>query len=106
PELGVVALLEREVLEYRQIHVLEARVTEEVPAHRAKGSPRLRNQNRFAGHEAARVVLRTGVGGDRRALRPHRGGLVVCKGTLDAGDAAGHTAVFAAGAVGNGLRAK
>src|SRR4029077_9080729 len=37
PELSVVPLLEREVLEYGQIHVLEAQVAEEVPAHGAKG---------------------------------------------------------------------
>src|ERR1700730_1591541 len=37
-ELGVVPFLERQVLKYGQIHVLEARVAEEVSAHRAKGA--------------------------------------------------------------------
>jgi hypothetical protein len=38
PELGAVPLLKREDLEYREIHVLEARVAEDIPAHIAKGS--------------------------------------------------------------------
>ena len=53
PELGVVPLLEREVLEYGEIHVLEARVAEEVPAHRAKGSSHRRNHRRLAVYVAA-----------------------------------------------------
>jgi len=65
PELGVEPFLEREVLEYGEIHVLEARVAENVPAHRAKGSPLGRNQNRFAAYVAASVLERTGVGSNR-----------------------------------------
>ncbi len=49
-ELGAVSLRELEGLEYREIHVLEARVAEDVPAHRAKGSGLGRNHHRFAGH--------------------------------------------------------
>jgi len=53
PELGAVPFLELEGLEYREIHVLEARVAEDVPAHRAKGSGLGRNHHRLAGHVAA-----------------------------------------------------
>src|ERR1700730_543464 len=53
PELSVEPLLEREGLEYGEIHVLEARVAEDVPAHRAIVSSRVRNHNRFAFHDAA-----------------------------------------------------
>jgi len=38
PELGAGSLRESEVLEYREVPVLEARVAEDVPAHVAKGS--------------------------------------------------------------------
>ncbi len=55
-ELGVVPFLEREIFEYGEIHVLEARVPEDVPAHGAIGSPLGRNHNRFTGHVAATVV--------------------------------------------------
>src|SRR5260370_25667592 len=48
PERGVVPLLEREALEYGEIQVLEARVAEDIPAHRPEGSSFGRNQNRFA----------------------------------------------------------
>ena len=36
PELGAESLLEREVLEYGEIPILEARVAEDIPAHIAK----------------------------------------------------------------------
>src|ERR1700694_356032 len=96
PELGVEPLLEREVLEYREVHVLEARVAEDVPAHRAIGSGLVRNHHRVALHDAAAGVERTEVGGHRLALPPHRGGLGGGKGAHDAGDAAGYTAIFGA----------
>src|ERR1700674_4302906 len=63
PELDAIALLEREVLENREIHVLEARVPEDVPAHRAKGSFGGRSHDRVAGNEAATCRERCGVGG-------------------------------------------
>jgi len=68
PELGVVSLLEREVLEHGEIDVLEARVAEDVPAHCAEGSSLGRNQYRFAGYVAAALSQRLGVGGHRNAL--------------------------------------
>src|SRR5882762_7323257 len=64
PELGAEPLLERETLEHGEIHVLEARVTEDVPAHGAKGSGRGRQHDRVADHEAATRRKRSGVGGD------------------------------------------
>src|SRR6266571_2953362 len=107
PKLGAVPLLEPEGLEYGEIHVSEARVAEDVPAHRAKGSPLGRNHNRLAGYVAPTIVQRTGVGGNRHALGPHRGGSGGRKEALHAGDAAGYTATVGAGAgaVGNGTRA-
>src|SRR5216684_873285 len=86
PELGAEPLLEPEVLEYREIHVLEARVPEDVPAHRAKGSILGRNHNRFAVDEAATGFERSAVawvGGDLLTLRPHRGGNGWRKESLD-----------------------
>src|SRR5437879_10275240 len=74
PELGVVSLLEREVLEYGEIHVLEARVAEDVPAHRSKGSKHGRNQHRVAVHVAA--------------SGPYPFCLVACQGVDVGGDAA------------------
>src|SRR5947199_9712011 len=68
PELGVVSLLEREILEHGEIDVLEARVAEDVPAHCAEGSSLGRNQYRFAGYVAAALSQRLGVGGHRNAL--------------------------------------
>src|SRR5689334_11423155 len=76
PELSVVALFERKVLEYREIHVLEAQVAKEVTAHGAEGSRRGWKQNRVSGHVAATLRKRTGVGGDRRTL------LIKCRGEL------------------------
>jgi len=46
--LNGIALLEREVLEYRHVPVLEALVTEDVPAHIAEGSKRGRSYERVA----------------------------------------------------------
>jgi hypothetical protein len=56
PELGAVSLLERERLEYREIHVLEARVAEDVPAHVAIGSYVLWSNDGAAGYEAATIL--------------------------------------------------
>jgi len=53
PELGGKPLPELEVLEYREIQVLKAIVAEHVPAHRAKGAGRGRNNHRVAIHVAA-----------------------------------------------------
>src|SRR5438046_10748281 len=72
PELGVVSLLEREVLEHGEIDVLEARVAEDVPAHGAEGSSLGRYQYRFAGYVAAALSQRLGVGGHRTALLSQR----------------------------------
>src|SRR6266478_10242653 len=80
PELGVEPLLEREVLEYGEIHVLEARVAEDIPAHGAEGTTLGRNQNRFTAYVAASFLQRTGVWGHRRTLRSQRRG----KSTHDA----------------------
>ncbi len=68
-ELSVVPLLEGEVLEYGEIHVLEGRVAEDVPAHGAKGSRLGRNHDRVALYVAATLTQRTEVGGHRRTLR-------------------------------------
>ncbi len=70
PELGSVPLPVREGLEYREIHVPEARVAEDVPARGAKGSKLGRNHNRVAGHEAAKRRKRIGVGGSGGTLGP------------------------------------
>src|SRR2546427_2503324 len=91
-ELGVVSLLELELLEYGEIYVLEARVAEDVPAHRAKGSSLGRNHHRLAFDVAAAGLERIGVGGHRLALFPHRGGVGGRKVSLDAGNPAGYTA--------------
>src|SRR5580692_454800 len=53
PELGAEPLLPPELLEHGEIHVLEARVAEDVPAHISEGSRRGRSHNRFAGRVAA-----------------------------------------------------
>src|SRR5262249_28077937 len=57
-ELGVDLLLEPESLENREIHVLEARVAEDVPAHRPIGASLGRNHNRspVRGHVASAVM--------------------------------------------------
>src|SRR2546422_10474124 len=109
-ELGVVSLLELELLEHGEIHVLEARVPEDVPAHRAKGSSLGRNHHRFALHEAATGFERSAgawVGSDRLTLRPHRGGSGGGKEGLDGRDATGYTATRRAtvSAVWEGTRA-
>ena len=56
PELGAVPLLDLEVLEYGEIHVLEARIAEDIPAHGAEGSGLGRNHHRLAGYITAAVV--------------------------------------------------
>jgi len=53
PELGAEPLPELEVLEHGEIHVLEARVPEDVPAHISEGSHGVRSQDRVARREAA-----------------------------------------------------
>src|SRR5260370_12079424 len=54
-ELGAEPLPELEVLEHGEIHVLEARVAEDVPAHISEGSSPIGSQDRVAicGYEAA-----------------------------------------------------
>src|SRR5882762_2185349 len=61
-ELGAVPLLERETLEHGEIHILEARVPEDVPAHISEGSRRGGSENRIARAEAAtnRQIVRAG----------------------------------------------
>src|SRR5882762_7748471 len=111
PELGSVSLPVREGLEYREIHVLEARVAEDVPAHRAKGSEHGRNHDRSAGHEAAARPKRARVRGDGGASRPQvcgcRGGTHACYASAkgSTGDAAGLRAAASARAEHNGVRA-
>ena len=68
PELGVDPLRKLEALEYGEVHVLEAGVAEDVPAHGAEGSSLGRNQDRVAHYVAATDRQRAGVGGDRRTL--------------------------------------
>ena len=53
PELSSEPLRKLEVLEYGEVHVLEARVAEDVPAHISEGSSPIRGQDRVAGYEAA-----------------------------------------------------
>src|SRR5215468_10153628 len=55
PELRAARLLELERLENREIHVLEAGIAEDIPAHRAEGSGLGRNHHRspVRGHVAA-----------------------------------------------------
>ena len=53
PELRAVLFLKLERLENREIHILEARIAEDVPAHGAEGSGLGRNHHRLAGHVAA-----------------------------------------------------
>src|SRR5207302_2177665 len=67
-ERGVQPFLEREILEYGEIHVLEARVTEDAPTHRTERVSDGRNHHRFAvlGHVAA-----TGRSGQRSDIRGH-----------------------------------
>src|ERR1700680_1129302 len=72
PEFGAKPLLELEALEHREIHVLEGRVPEDVPAHGAKSSIHGGSHHRVALYEAARSLKCAGVGGDRRALRTER----------------------------------
>src|SRR6267378_7886082 len=52
-ELCAEPLPELEVLEHGEIHVLEARVPEDVPAHISEGSQCVRSQDRVARREAA-----------------------------------------------------
>src|SRR5882672_9054175 len=52
PELGGKPLFVCEVLEHGEIQVLEARVPEDIPAHRAEGSGRGRCHDRVAIREA------------------------------------------------------
>src|SRR5207249_12177337 len=75
-KLRAVSLRELEGLEYREIHVLEARVAEDVPAHRAKGSLPGRNHHRLAGHVAAALSQGAEVGSDCQTLLSHCGGQV------------------------------
>jgi hypothetical protein len=113
PELGAVPLLEREGLEYREIHVLVARVAEDVPAHIAECSRVGRSYDRVevVGYEAAIGAERTvEVGGvvHGRTLRPHHIGIAGVKGARLAGDAAGllATASSPAGAEDKGVRTR
>src|SRR5215831_14988127 len=55
PELRAARLLELERLENREIHVLEARIAEDIPAHGTEGSELGRNHHRspVRGHVAA-----------------------------------------------------
>ena len=53
PELDRIPLLEPEVLEYRKIKVLEARVPEDVPAHCSKSSRFGWDHDGVSGNEAA-----------------------------------------------------
>ena len=57
-ELGAEPLLEHETLEHGEIHVLEARVTEDVPAHVSEGSQRRGSQKRIARGVAATAEKR------------------------------------------------
>src|SRR5437867_13341250 len=70
PELGAVPFLELEVLEYREIHVLEGRVAEDVAAHGAKGSLPGRKHHRspVRGHVAPTFRQSAEVGRLCRAL--------------------------------------
>lgn len=70
-ELRAVAILEHEVFEQRKIPVLEARVSENVAAHRAERSELGRDHDRAAGNEAATGSQCTSVGSDRRTAAPH-----------------------------------
>jgi hypothetical protein len=53
PEFSAVSLLPLEVLEYGEVQIPEARITEETPAHRAEGSKNRRHHHRVALHVAA-----------------------------------------------------
>src|SRR5262249_715710 len=63
-ELRAVPLRELEGLEYGEIHVLEARIAEDIPAHDAEGSGLGRNHHRSAvrGHVAAAGRQRREIG--------------------------------------------
>src|ERR1700680_3043704 len=75
PELGAEPLLPPELLEHGEIHVLEARVAEDVPAHISECSRRGRSHNRFAGRVAAGTHEIAGAANAKGALgicRTHR----------------------------------
>src|SRR5437879_6584085 len=52
-KLGAQPFMKREGLEYGEVHVLEARIAEEVASHGAKGSKHRRNQDGVTLHVAA-----------------------------------------------------
>src|SRR5712692_4846579 len=106
-ELGAVPLLEREGLENGEVPVLEAVVAEDVPAHGAEVTIRIRSHDRVAVYVAATLTQRTQVGGDRRALGPlvwdYNRGVVNPAGLTAVGGS--RYRVRRARAVGNGIRA-
>ena len=72
PELGAKPLLEREVLEDGEIQVFEARVPEDIPAHRAKCSSRGRSHDRVTVSEASTRRQGAGIGSLAYAIRNKR----------------------------------
>src|SRR5205807_4142838 len=104
--LSIEPLRKFEVLEYGEVHVLEAGVTKDVARHGTKVAQCIRNQGRVPLHVAAARSQCIEVGRGRRTLGPHRGGIGCRREGLNAGDSAGYTATAKARAraVGNGTR--
>src|SRR5579863_1100396 len=73
-EFGGVSIMKLEVLEDGQVHILEARIPEDIPAHGAIRSKCRRNHHRVSSYVATTGVQRVHVGGGRQTLGPEGGG--------------------------------